>query len=567
MKKAELNQLKRLISYGYFPVEMPPLFNTIDFAKHTEALLAYTDIEIDKNTNKLRIKNNKNNLPYTKATKSCSYSVAKRQNGFRRYLDIINPYSFLPLGTIIAHNFTSIKKGINESKFNKTFSELSLSSINKYMQRNRMSIISDCSIDLGLDKKYIVQTDISEFYSSVYTHIIPWATEGKPRAKKKQGINDSIGNQIDWAIRKCQDNQTYGLAVGPDTSLLISELILSKIDMKFKDTVGIRYMDDYYFFCNTHDCAENVIVNLEKILKEFEFKINLNKTKIHKLPHEFNSSWFYELKRTFSFMMNKDYREKNPSIILEYFERIFSLQEEFRAEGVARYGISLIKSHFNKLALDRNEIILIQKLLLHSIKSAPSVIPIVFFIFEKIGKKSVDIKTIDRTMSFLIPNFINSNHINEICWALFFYKFFSIKLTAKHLSKFMKIDNPIVIIMLLDMINSNLYSASKKLNFSEWEILIKSPNSLFGRNWILAYELSLQNWKHCPKIPKYETNDFFNYLLQKRVSFYNSDLKAITKSKKPDKVFNPYDEDLDENIEELNLDFENIRVDEFNEDF
>jgi glycosyltransferase A (GT-A) superfamily protein (DUF2064 family) len=74
--------------------------------------------------------------------------------------------------------------------------------------------------------RYILQADINRFYPSVYTHSIPWAIHTKAVAKSNRG-DGYIGNRIDRLVRNGQDGQTMGIPIGPDTSLLIAEILLT----------------------------------------------------------------------------------------------------------------------------------------------------------------------------------------------------------------------------------------------------------------------------------------------------------------------------------------------------
>jgi hypothetical protein len=97
--------------------------------------------------------------------------------------------------------------------------------------------------------RYVIQTDISRFYQSIYTHSIPWALHGKAAAKANRSRR-LIGNTLDKLVREGQDRQTIGVPIGPDTSLIIAEIILSSVDEALKRKRlknGLRYIDDYDF--------------------------------------------------------------------------------------------------------------------------------------------------------------------------------------------------------------------------------------------------------------------------------------------------------------------------------
>ena len=68
-------------------------------------------------------------------------------------------------------------------------------------------------------RRCVVRTDVTQFYSSLYTHSIPWALEGKPAAKQNIGKNTGP-NRLDKALQGMMDGQTMGVPIGPDTSFL-----------------------------------------------------------------------------------------------------------------------------------------------------------------------------------------------------------------------------------------------------------------------------------------------------------------------------------------------------------
>jgi hypothetical protein len=72
--------------------------------------------------------------------------------------------------------------------------------------------------------------EIARFYPSIYTHSIPWALHGKATAKATMGHSALLGDRLDRLMRKGQDNQAVGIPIGPDTSLVVAEILLSVID-------------------------------------------------------------------------------------------------------------------------------------------------------------------------------------------------------------------------------------------------------------------------------------------------------------------------------------------------
>jgi hypothetical protein len=127
-----------------------------------------------------------------------------------------------------------------------------------------------------------LQTDFARFFSSIYTHSIPWAIHGKAWSKANRRAA-STGNDLDAAIRNGQDGQTVGIPVSSDVAHVVSEIIASAIDESaFSRTPpGFRYVDDY-FLC--FDSEANAIKGMERLsaaARDFEIDLNYAKTSIH----------------------------------------------------------------------------------------------------------------------------------------------------------------------------------------------------------------------------------------------------------------------------------------------
>jgi hypothetical protein len=57
-------------------------------------------------------------------------------------------------------------------------------------------------------QRFVLRTDVNQFYSSLYTHSIPWALEGKEYAKRHRWGTPAA--KIDKALRDLSDGQTMG---------------------------------------------------------------------------------------------------------------------------------------------------------------------------------------------------------------------------------------------------------------------------------------------------------------------------------------------------------------------
>lgn len=267
-------ELKWLLERGYFPKELPKPFTTIPFAKLMTDLSKYGDLDkAPGDFGKKIVKESK--IP---VAKEVFYSLA-RGGLQRRQLSICNPVLFYLLSREMVNHWQEIKPYISGSKFSATepeFKENGRAINGKHSQSSR----SELSRKNRIGANYILTTDISRFYHSIYTHSISWALHGKKFSKVNRRL-DSLGNKLDYLIRQGQDGQTVGIPIGPDTSLVIAELLMHNVDKslseKLPEVKGHRFIDDYELSFTNRDEAERAYHLLDAHLSEFELALNTKK--------------------------------------------------------------------------------------------------------------------------------------------------------------------------------------------------------------------------------------------------------------------------------------------------
>lgn len=147
--------------------------------------------------------------------------------------------------------------------------------------------IEQKSIALGLQYDYVIHTDISDCYGSIYTHSVPWALHTRETAKTERTNKGLIGNIIDKHLQDMSYGQTNGIPQGSILMNLIAETVLGSVDQLLTvklneqgitDYKILRYRDDYRVFSNNPQICEAVIKNLTEILIDYGLKLNAQKT-------------------------------------------------------------------------------------------------------------------------------------------------------------------------------------------------------------------------------------------------------------------------------------------------
>lgn len=234
-----------------------------------------------------------------KGVEPLNFCISK-PNGANRVMSVVNPLVLIPLhfyinkhnNAILEEQISSKKNYESLSKFyfkNKEYTRyynydeepfiVNYSTI--YQNSYKTNLLIKQKISDG--KYYQLSIDISNFYNSIYTHVISWDLVNEN--------NKIIFDNLDFLNRTLNNNETKGIVIGPYTSSLFSEIILSKIDRIMismysdKDVNLSRYCDDYYFYCDVKEMLENeIIMVMSENLSKYKLDINMDKINIAEFP-------------------------------------------------------------------------------------------------------------------------------------------------------------------------------------------------------------------------------------------------------------------------------------------
>ena len=521
-------KLEPLLRKGYFPKELPPPFTTKYFAKNfNEIKKSWNDIKSELNRTNPKIYSEKYKGKY-KSSKCVIYSIPKR-NFSRRNVEIPNPFHHSKLCETICDRWNEI-----DSFYKKSVISLSKPIINKKSGRAAIPLMKfdafkqECLID-SFDKMYELKTDISWFYPTIYTHTIPWALHGKNNAKNDSSDN-LFGNILDRNIRNCKHGQTTGIPIGPDTSLIIAEIVSCGIDellqvklrslgLSFK---GFRYYDDVYFYFSNREEAEIGLKTLQRILIDFQLSINEEKTDIKKFLSTFDKIWVMQI-NLFEFRENikkeETERAKEQETDIErYFKLVFYLANKYPADAVLGYAIKRFKS----VPIMDNNWKLFESLILKAALLNPILLKEIVPLLVTYNRL-VDEKKIGNVVEEILKIHAPMGHSYEISWALWLAKTFNITIEKSTAEDIFQSYDVIPILMALDLKNMNLIDSSLDLSTIIENI---TEDSLFEEKWILTYESIIHEWLPPINPNPLETNEYFKILKDNNIKFYDESIKA-----------------------------------------
>ena len=286
----------------------------------------------------------------------------------------------------------------------------------------------------GHQFKYIVKTDIKNFYPSSNTHSISWALHGKNDARKDRNKFTLLGSKLNKLFQSANDGCTNGLPIGPAISDLVSDIILAAVDreaskeLKKKDInfIGVRFKDDYRFLCNSKTDAETIIKVLQSHMRQFNLNLNEGKSDIRELPEGLFRQWTADYHK-----FTLRYKRK---IVYKRFENtllaVLQIDRNNSDTGVIDKFLSELTTKEYKLKLkikDKDVLKTFSLLLLlkeRRAKSFPQILAIIELLFEQFKKDKAAIKRMTASIEKIFLDKMQNATDNQydLLWLTYFVK-------------------------------------------------------------------------------------------------------------------------------------------------
>lgn len=326
LKKEPVN--RKLLEYGMFSEKLTEIFESKNFGKWIKK----TGLKMYKD----------------RSFSTVSFRLT-RNNNAPRIIDIPHPIAYYRLCEEIRLNWKEITNKIGEiddyadtsmiipkpNNLNKR-----LMSMKSYDKRDDDKFLI---LDKSFGKKFLAHIDIANCYPSIYSHSVAWALVGHQEAKDNMGDHSKWYNKLDFAVRSMQRNETVGIPIGPDTSSLISELILSRVDKALENYDYLRYIDDYKCYCKSQEEADEFIRKASRELEKYHLRLNTKKTKITALPIPIDENWVRQLRQYSSkFLDKKEYAEEDINTLSEFIDLSINLSKENPSDSPIRYAVKVL---------------------------------------------------------------------------------------------------------------------------------------------------------------------------------------------------------------------------------
>ena len=377
-------------------------------------------------------------------------------------------------------------------------------------------------------------------YESLYTHTIPWAAHGKSVAKLNRNASPRYwGNSLDKWVQKCQDGQTRGLPIGPDASLVISEIVLSASDVELQNMQGslsgFRHYDDYDFAASTNDEADEILGMLGRALSQYELSLNSSKTQIIDLPHPVTDAWILGIDA--HRLGRADLSQRTD--IQYLFDAAFSLVGDYPDKPILKYVVGWT----DRIEVEPEHWPLYQNLLLRTLFAQPDTTPYVLSELVKyrdMGRR-LDMYALEAAFNSQIEFHARRAHASEVAWAIYAVMILGLCVSDGAAKAASEVDSSFVALLLLDAEERGI--AKKGLVSSRWQSVM-TKDELCGEHWLLSYEANMKGW-----LPTSGQGDhvnqhpLFRELKSRQVEFYDRGMPLLIDQTRPAarrQGFDPY---------------------------
>jgi hypothetical protein len=340
------------------------------------------------------------------------------------------------------------------------------------------------SRDLAFGKRYVVHTDISNCFPSIYTHAISWAAVGLTQAKSK--ISGEWHHEIDKLARQITRDETQGVPVGPATSNVIAEMILGRIDNTLVDEFGdrvdpttiplSRFIDDYTFYCESDSEGHKFLRRLEEELAKFKLRLNPRKTSIEETRFPSSESWKTAL------ALNAPHQGSEVSVYqaTNYLELAVRLAKENPESSVLKYAAnSLLRCDLSSTA----QVATLDCLLMLAFHY-PVLLPSL--------SQLIDDTWFDGASAFsaryvkILGRCAELRQSDGMAWALYYLRRNGISIPATVAKQVVKTEDCVSLLMLY------LEGVHKQLVIDWVNQLPKTDSYKLDRNWLLLYQMYIE---------------------------------------------------------------------------
>jgi hypothetical protein len=434
----------------------------------------------------------------------------------------VNPVAEFHVSKIIADNWVAIRDHLRSCSYSAEAVEISTTR-HRAVPKPDFTLVSLRQAEISSMYDNILIGDVSRFYGTLYTHSIPWALHTKDWAKahlNTPALKATVGDQLDVAVRKGNDNQTIGIPVGPDSSRIISEIVILAVDKQLRDKVGldrdaiVRNVDDWYIGFDTAAQAETAMAALAAACRDFQLEMHPEKSRLARIGSMAEPFWPVAIQRA----RIRSWGRNQDKDIEHYFAEAFQLSKDNPDANVLDYAVKRTMSYkITKGNWHRYE-----TYLLKTARTNPTALPAVVQILTSYNNDGYSLgrKRIHKLIVDLIRTSGPLGHHAEVAWALFLAKALRTTLTKAEIAPVLELESSACGLITLDLRSRGLIHIQEPIDISLWQSAM-TKGGLRSNLWLLSYEAAQKGWISQMQPNHIDADPHFRILKKHGIYFYD----------------------------------------------
>ena len=303
-----------------------------------------------------------------------------------------------------------------------------------------------------------------------------------------------LGTELDARLRESRDGQTVGISIGPDTSWLVSELVLARVDERLcrshprLKSHAFRVVDDMTFYASSVGEAHEVLAEYQHVLAEFELALNPTKVSVVDGLEPARTPWVSTL-RQLRYRYDRD--DLLASDVIDLFASAFDLRQKYPTEGVLSYVIKMC----DPFPGGAHSWPIYRDLVVASVSQEPSTLRHVYQVLTFAKSHGLDVND-DRLVQVLneaCADHARYDHGYEVSWILTILRELALPLDADAARVVAEMEDNASLVLLADMLLDDPLLLSVT-NFDQAVRRAERKGALSTSDWLLAYQLRRRRW-------------------------------------------------------------------------
>lgn len=456
---------KGLVAYGMFTEKLPPVLTS-------EPFFAYCQV--------------RSNPFFDQKEPYISYESMRNIN-IPRMLGIPNPMAYERLCRCIADYWDRLKEHFTKQTAEQDYM-VSRIHIRKmegknpifFMNYKNWKLDGMPEPDLMIGCKYLVKADISSCFPSICAQAISWALVGKEAAKENKP--EALWcHQLSHYAQHTNNGESRGLLIGPHSSNVLSEIILTAIDCHLyqKGWRYIRNIDDYTCYVPSYEDGQKFLVDLGEELQSFDLSLNHKKTEICELPVASVEQWVRKIN---SVPLNSHHQIDFRSARAYLDSAIELMQANQMNSAILNYAIQVLKGQ--ELTPGAKEYSI--KTIFHLVLLYPYLIPqLETTVFSQLGVTSEQIAFLSQK---IYQSGLQQHNYEAVCYAIYYAMKYGFELPNFHIAQVVHSGD--CLFCLLSFLYFQRQGANDTVEeLKKYALQLSQNEEDFNKNWLFVYEI------------------------------------------------------------------------------